>query len=359
MDGPVILDEIQYIPELYLPIKKKIDETRLKETDPQKVNGLFLLTGSTNVMALPELSKALVGRVSILTLFPFSAGEAEKFPEGFIEAAFSKIQFAIPKKVADRKMQTWLQLATFPDLAFPAKNLGRWANDYIQTLIQRDVKAVGEIEKQEEMYRLLQMLAGRAAQLVNETNISQDIGLTRVTYRRYQALLEQLFLIDFLPAWNDNIIKRMAKSPKIFFNDTMLLCHLLGVDVEEIDPLKDREYGHILENFVYTELVKQISRREGYKLFHFRTSDGKEIDFIIERQDRKLAAVEVKSRKTIKADDFKPLELLRGSLGDRFANGIILYDGADVISFGDRITAVPLEALWFAVGNEQYNLGLK
>lgn len=366
LTNPVILDEIQYVPELYLPIKKKIDETRLSG---EKVNGLFLLTGSTNVMALPDLAKALVGRVSIMTLYPLSGGEAEKLPEEFIELIFSGSSITHKNSYPERSLLEMAQRATFPEVAkmgtphysvdagwfFYPRN---WYEDYVQMLIQRDVKAVGEIEKQEEMYRLLQVLAGRAAQLVNETNISQDIGLSRITYKRYQSLLEQVFLIRLLPAWHEKIIKRIAKSSKVFFNDTMLLCHLLRVDPETFDPASKHKDGHILENFVYTELMKQISRIEGYNLYHFRTSEGKEVDFLIERQDRKIAAIEVKSRKTIKPEDFKVLEFLRDNLKDRFENGVILYLGRDVISYGDRITAMPIESLWYGKPEAQYNLKL-
>ena len=360
LQTPVILDEVQYVPELYLPIKKRIDDVRKKASKPEDAAGLFLLTGSTNVMALPDLSKSLVGRISIITLYPLSAGEEENLPEQFLDFCFSDALLK-QDKCPEINLRESISKATFPEVAswvtpdysVDAENVllhGNWYEDYLQTLIQRDVKAVGEIEKQEEMYRMLQVLAGHAAQLVNETNISRDVGLTRVTYRKYQSLLRQVFLIDFLPPWHSNAIKRIAKSPKVFFNDTMVLCHLLGIDFQVPNPFENLNSGHILENFVCTELTKLISRQAGnkYKLFHFRTNEGKEIDFIIERADRKIVAIEVKSKKTIQNKDLSSLEFMRDNLNEKFVNGIVLYNGTESLSLGDKIKAIPISSLWHA-----------
>ncbi len=290
--GPVILDEISYVPDLYLPIKRAIDETRKRSGRAEQSAGRFLLTGSTNILALPELSSALVGRVNILTLYPLSAGEEGKHPECFIRDIFLSAPPAAQNPYPDFPLTEWMQGATFPEVSGWTGNNGMkrlqapysrsWYEDYIETLIQRDIRSIGEIEKQDDMRRLLRILAARAGQILNETNLSNDIGMNRGTFRRYEALLREVFLITLLNPWNASVVKRLTKAPKIYFNDTPLLCRLLRMDLEDFDPVKTPAHGYILENFVFTELTKQCSRFAGYELSHYRDHNNREIDFIIE-----------------------------------------------------------------------------
>jgi predicted AAA+ superfamily ATPase len=194
--------------------------------------------------------------------------------------------------------------------------------------------------------QLLSLLAGRAAGLLNEANLANAVKTSQPTLKRYRTLLDGVFLTYLLPPWSRNIEKRIVKSPKVYFTDTMLLCHLLGCSPGEIKTRRPDMYGFILENFVAAELKKQLALMDDGMLYHFRTSDLKEIDFIIEKRDGSLLAIEVKSAHTVVTDDFRHIRFLQNILPEHFIRGIVLYSGERIVKFEKNLFAVPLTALW-------------
>lgn len=341
--GALIIDEVQLVPDVFRALKTVVDE--LRHAQGGKLKGRFLLTGSANIMALPKLSDPLVGRMGVLTLYPVSSVEAVQGNGDFIERLFAGDFLADKGK---RKITELIRAATFPEISgVPAGERPSWFDGYLTTILQRDVRALAEIEKLNTLPNLLRILANRAGGLVNDAEIARDAGLNPMTSRNYKTLLKMLFLTFELAPWYRNIGKRLVKSPKGYLTDTLLLCHLLQYDLEDMEKNRPELFGHVLENFVATELLKLISiNSQKIDLLHFRTGDNKEVDFVLEKLNGQLAGIEVKKRDTVEPSDFKGLQELQTLAGKDFVCGLVLYRGRDVVPFGKNLWAVPLANLW-------------
>jgi predicted AAA+ superfamily ATPase len=339
-EGLVILDEIQYVPQSFLALKARIDELRRKK---RRVK--FLLTGSTDIMLLPKLAEALVGRMYVRTMYPFSAAEILKQTGTFIEKLF-KDSPDVLRRFSQIPASKIIPRATFPQLSLEVKTPRTWCQNYISTLLERDVKNLSAIDQIEVLPRMLSILANRTGGLLNDADISLALKISQPTLKRYRALLNGVFLTFLLPSWHTNMEKRLVKSPKIYFTDTMLLCHILGTSPDEIASKRPELYGFILENFVAAEFRKELSRMDGTGLYHFRTSDQKEIDFIVEDPAGRVLAVEIKASSSVTPGAFKHIRFLETALGDRFIRGIVLYQGDRVVQFDKRLFALPLSAVW-------------
>jgi predicted AAA+ superfamily ATPase len=226
------------------------------------------------------------------------------------------------------------------------KKRDQWCINYISTMLERDIKNFSEIDRLDLMPPLLSILANRAGGLLNDADLAMAIKVSQPTVKRYRTLLNGVFLTFLLLPWFKKLEKRFVKSPKIYFTDTMLLCHILGFSPKEIEAKRPDLSGFILENFVLTELVKQLSLSDDGRLYHLRTSDQKEIDFLVEWRNGSLAALEVKAASSVTAADFRHIRFLADSLPGDFVRGIVLYRGDRIVRFGDRLYAVPLPALW-------------
>ncbi|MCY4149880.1 MAG: ATP-binding protein [Gammaproteobacteria bacterium] len=343
-EGPVILDEVQMVPEIFRALKMRVDELRWK--DSKSINGRYLLTGSANIMALPRLSDPLVGRMSMKTLYPLSVSEVLGGEGSFLERLFS-CDFSKSDTV-ETSVNEALRLATFPEVSGKkAKERAVWFDGYLTSILQRDVRVISELEKITLLPTLLRALAARAGGLLNDAEISRDVALNPVTSKSYRGILQAMFLTFSIPPWYRNIGKRLVKSPKGYLIDTLLLCHLLDWRLEEMHIRRPELYGRLVENFVATELLKNLSFSNGREqLLHFRTSDNKEVDFVLERPDGSLAAIEVKTSDTITSSDFKGLRVLQSVAPNDFKCGVVLYSGNDVVPFGDSLYAVPIDRLW-------------
>lgn len=342
-DGSLIIDEVQLVPEIFRSLKVVVDEIRQAKNG--QINGRFLLTGSANIMALPKLSNPLVGRMIVLTLHPLSATEVLKNTGDFIERLF-KQNFS--QDNGKQKLIDIVRLATFPEISgLKAKDRTIWFDGYLTTILQRDVRALAEIEKLSALPNLLRILAARSGGLVNDADIARDAGLNAVTSRNYKTLFNMLFLTFEIPPWYRNIGKRLVKSSKSYMSDTLMLCHLLQYSLDTLKENRPEIFGGVLENFVATELAKLISIHQSeLNLFHFRTSDNKEVDFILEKPNGQLAGIEVKTRDNVTASDFQGLKTLQDMTDDDFICGIVMYCGRDVVPFGKNLWAVPISNLW-------------
>lgn len=341
----LILDEVQMAPGLFRVLKILADEARL--TDKESANGRYLLTGSANIMALPELSDALVGRMCVLTLYPLSALEITGGTGDFLSRVMANDfkPVTVNRKIA---VVDVIRRASFPEITDQNdKRRRQWFEAYITTILQRDVRQIADIAKLGVLPNLLKVLASRAGGLVNEADIARVIGQNAVTAKNYRVLLQMIFLTFDVKPWYRNIGKRLVKAPKGYIIDTSLLCHLQQIDMAKCEISDPHVFGHIFENFVATELLKQLSSSDYVaELQHFRTSDGKEVDFVLERPDGKLAAIEVKGRDAVTASDFKGLKELRRQTQGDFICGIVLYRGSKIIPFDDRMWAVPVDTMW-------------
>lgn len=339
-DQPLVLDEVQRAPELLLAIKAAVDRKRTP--------GRFLLTGSANVLLLPQVAESLAGRMEIVPLWPFSQGEIEGTIEGFIDAAFGDAPPELGRVSPSAHLTDRVLRGGYPE-ALPiasAERRGAWFDSYVTTILQRDVRDLARIEGLTELPRLLALLASRPMALLNYADLSRGTGMPQSTLKRYFALLETVFLIHLLPPWYTNIGKRLVKTPKVLIMDTGLAAHLMGIDDARL--AQDRTLlGGLMEGFVAMELVKQSGwSANPPALYHFRTHEGEEVDLVLERRGGALVGIEVKCAATVSAEDFKGLRVLAEIAGRRFRRGIVLYTGAEVVPFGAGLFAMPVAALW-------------
>lgn len=215
------------------------------------------------------------------------------------------------------------------------------------TILQRDVRQIAQIAKLSVLPNLLRVLAARAGGLINDADIARSIGQNVVTTKNYRVLLKMIFLTFDVSPWFKNIGKRLVKSPKGYIIDTSMLCHLQQIDLKSAAASDAHMFGHLLENFVASELLKQLVYFEySTNLLHFRTSDNKEVDFVLQKPAGNLCGIEVKAKDSVSADDFKGLKELQAQTGKDFACGVVLYRGRNTIAFADKLWAVPLSALW-------------
>jgi predicted AAA+ superfamily ATPase len=336
----VILDEVQRVPGLFLALKMAVDRDRTP--------GRFLLTGSSNVLLLPTLADSLAGRMAIVRLHPLAQCELQKTRPIFLERLISG-RFPMDPATRQRaKLAERIVQGGFPALLpLPtARRRARWHRDYVETIVQRDVRSMARIASLDALPRLLELVAGQTARTLNISDLSGPFGLSRPTIREYVTLLERLFLVEELPAWHTNRISRLVKGPKVHVADTGLGCALLGLSAEALWADRDA-FGQMLETFVYLELRRQASGRdEPIGFSHFRHRDGAEVDIVVEHGAGRISGVEVKASSTVRASDFNGLKALREACGKRFGCGVVAYDGELTVGFGDGMYAVPLAALW-------------
>ncbi len=337
-----VIDEIQRAPQLLLAIKKSVDEDRRP--------GRFLLTGSANLMALPTVADSLAGRMETLTLLPLSQSEITGSSANWLDRAFAgqllKVDAAA---VGDDLVQRVLQ-GGYPEAIARTSTRRRliWARQYIDAIIQRDVRDVADIDKLDQLPRFLRALAQTAGQMCNYTQLAGQVGLDGKTAARYTGVLEQMYLLKRIDVWARNRLNRVVKTPKLQFIDSGLLAAL--IDLESTEITKDRSrFGNVLESFVYGELLKHTTTAEGdYRLLYYRDADKFEVDIVIENAVGELVGVEVKASATVKAGDLRGLKKLAAIAGRQFKMGVILYDGAEVMPLGDGLWAAPLSCLWGA-----------
>ena len=345
LNGPVALDEIQRVPELFLPIKAAVDRDRTEG----RPAGRFLLTGSANVLLVPALADSLAGRMEIVRLMPLSCAERANEPD-FNRADWlfdGAIDQVLPP--CGRASFTGTLLAGgFPE-AVVRSTAGRraaWFDSYLQAVLQRDVRELANVEQLTVMPNLMQLLAHRSGCVLNFAELSRSGGIAQTTLKRYFALLETLFLLYRLPAWARNPGKRLVKAPKVFVPDSGLLAHLAGYTTASLAAMPGLP-GALVETFVMGELAKHLAFSErGLSLWYYRTQAGSEVDFLLEDRQGFLAGIEVKAASTVDSKDFNGLRHLQETEPKRFRRGIVLYTGDTVVPFGAALFAVPMSVWW-------------
>jgi predicted AAA+ superfamily ATPase len=307
-----------------------------------------VLTGSANPLLIPALGDSLAGRMEIFYLYPFSQGELLNKKEIFIDYIFSnKIQDLAPKIINKENLFKKILKGGFPTIQ-TMNDEGRdaWFAGYVTNLIERDIKDLSQITDLVDFPKLLNILATRISGLVNFSDLGRESSLVTTTLRRYLALLQTLYIIQFNNPWSSNINLRFVKAQKLYFSDTGLLSYVLGLSGEKM--LKDSSIsGKIFENFIVTELRKQATwSKERVSIYHFREHSGGEVDIVLENSKSKIIAIEAKNTETVRPDDFNGLKLLQEKVKTKFVTGIIIYNGSSIIPAGDNLFAVPVSALW-------------
>jgi predicted AAA+ superfamily ATPase len=335
-----VLDEVQRAPGIFTALKTAVERRRTP--------GRFLLTGSTNVLLVPSLSESLAGRMSILRLHPLSQGELAGRRPRFLDVLFAgrirtrrveRLGAALAERVAAGGYPAALARKS------PRRRMA-WYRDYIETLVQRDVRDIARIRSLDVLPRLLALAAGQTARLLNVSDLASPFQVSRPTIQEYVTLLERLFLLEELPPWHANRISRLVKTPKLHAGDSGLAAALLGLGAAAL--AEDREtFGQLVETFVLQELRRQASWHEDeFRFYHFRDHHRGEVDVVVERSGREVAGIEVKTAASVDSGDFRGLRRLKEAAGRRFVAGAVLYDGERSASFGDGLFAVPIRALW-------------
>nr|MBF0220697.1 ATP-binding protein [Desulfobulbaceae bacterium] len=335
-----VIDEIQRAPQLLLAIKKSVDEDRRP--------GRFLLTGSANLMALPTVADSLAGRMETLSLLPLSQTEIESRSANWIDSAFTGRILRADQPALGGDLIERVLRGGYPEaiLRTSAKRRVVWARQYIEAIIQRDVRDVGGIEKLDQLPRFLRALAQTAGQMCNYTQLGGQVGLDGKTASRYVSVFEQMYLLKRIEVWARNRLNRVVKTPKLQFIDSGLLTTLLDLSGEEIQQDRTR-FGKVLETFVFGELLKHTTTADGdYRLMYYRDADKFEVDVVIENAAGKLVCVEIKASATVKENDFRGLKKLASLAGDQFKLGVLLYDGPETMPLGGGLWAAPLSTLW-------------
>ena len=332
LELPICLDEIQKVPTLLEYIKMHIDTNR--------VNGDFLLTGSSNVLDHKDSKDTLAGRLCELRLHSLSSKEKNhKHFENVIEKLINR-DFKLTKKDYSDEVINHILDGGYPEileLSGLAKNL--WFKSYIATYIERDARDLADIRDIDSFIKFVNILATRSGTLLNKSSLSNDIGIKDITTDNYLSIINRIYQASLLKPYFVNIGKQFVKSPKVFFNDTGVLCSLLRINSKE--QLQTSPYsGQIYETYVFCELQKHLSYlQQSAQMFHYRTNDKKEIDFIIEINN-KILAIEIKQSSSVKKDDFKHIIDLQNRY-DKKCLGIVFYNGDIVIEFSENLVAIP------------------
>ena len=332
LDLPICLDEIQKVPTLLEYIKMHIDSKR--------INGDFLLTGSSNVLDHKESKDTLAGRLCELRLHPLSSKEKNNKPdENVIEKLLSR-DFKLPKKEYSDEVYKHILDGGYPEiieLEGLAKEL--WFTSYIATYIERDARDLADIRDLDSFIKFVNVLASRSGTILNKSSLSNDIGIKDITTENYLSIMSRIYQATLLKPYFVNIGKQFVKSPKVFFNDTGVLCSLLRINSKE-QLISSPYSGQIFETYIFCELQKHLSYlQKPANMFHYRTNDKKEIDFIIEVENE-IIAIEVKQSSSVKKDDFKHIVDLQNRY-DKKCLGIVFYNGDMVVEFSDDLVGLP------------------
>lgn len=339
LDEFTCLDEVQRAPEVFLAKKAAVDK--------QRTPGRFLLTGSANVLLLPQMADSLAGRMEVLELWPLAQSEIERQGTSLIDIFFAG-DFADAYPFDRNDFVARLVAGGYPE-AIQRRNERRreaWFDNYLVTILQRDVRDLSRIEGLTELPNLIHLLAIRSGSLLNIAELSRTSKIPQTTLQRYLTLLQTLFLVRLVPAWYSNRGKRLQKSPKVFISDYGLMAHLQGHNAGSIlDSLGLP--GNLVEAFVFSELAKHQSwAAKKTALMHYRTSTGVEVDFVLESRRQELIGIEVKAAATVTPKDLNGLRHLRETSPTQFKRGILLYTGEQVVQFDDQLVAVPLGVFW-------------
>lgn len=345
---PLVIDEIQRAGDpLVAAIKMTVDR------DPTP--GQYIITGSTNFLTVPTVSESLAGRLAIIDLWPLSVSElSRRPPETFVGSAFDDPDVLRNGPPGTHTRSQYLEkmcAGGYPaTVGMTATQRRRWYRDYIRTVIQRDIVELADIRSADSVAAVLTTVAASTGQGLNMSRMSRGAGVNVRTANSYLNWLCTVFLVHQAPMWPRNLSTKTAKSVKFYVSDTGLMSHLVNKDPVALSRPTDTTIGGLVETFVANELCKQLTWNDTEaQLCYYRDHRGAEIDLILEAADGRIVAIETKAAVSPGAGTTRWLSWLRDCLdrrGDDFVHGYVLHTGPNRVSLGDRLTLLPLEALW-------------
>jgi predicted AAA+ superfamily ATPase len=331
----IVLDEVQKAPNLLPAVKMAVDK------NPSRYR--FILSGSANLLLMSQVSESLAGRAVYLILDPMTIGEAEEreipntlswalsaewpnedvLPNAPPDPTSLLLRGLMPALLAFSSPQSWI----------------RWWEGYVTTYLERDLRQVSQVDALLDFRRVMELAALRSGQLLNQSEIARDAGMSQPTVHRYLNILETTHLFERLPAYLASHTTRLLKSPKAYWNDSGLATFLSGYyDMESLQSA--REYGAYFETMIYHHLrvLTRLMIPSG-KLCFWRRRDGVEVDFVVEH-GRRVLGIEVKRAGKATFRDVAGLETFLDE-HPRASGGLILYGGTEIRRMGDNILAVP------------------
>ncbi len=334
-----VIDEVQRVPELLLAIKSRVDRDH--------TSGQFLLTGSANLRRLPTVSDALPGRVDYITLWPLTQGEIAGRAESFLGRLFDgEAPRVVDAPVGRREYAELLLAGGFPEARLRSGAArSRFFDSYVASIVERDVADTSRVHDPAAVGTLLRLVAARSGSIARYDSLAREAGVDGKTAKSHVDVLERLFLVRVRRPWHVNLGHRQVKAPKLYVADPGLLAGLVGTDASRVRE-DDGFAGALFETFAATELERQASwSPEPLSFWHYRDGD-REVDVIVERPSGEIVGVDVKAGATVRARDFRGLAHLREHIGRRLVAGVVLHTGEQTLPFGERLWALPLNALW-------------
>lgn len=340
--GMMVIDEFQRVPELILPLKAEIDRLRRP--------GRFLITGSSKLTTSEAAADSLAGRVTTLQLRGFSQGELHGFKEDFVARTLAG--FAPANETCALSRKDYVDIiwrGSMPESQHLSDRMRlTWMKSYINRLLSRDIQELAKVRQPEQVMALLRTLATVQGSEMIVGKLANNLNIAAGSAAQYLRLLEGMFLVDLLPPWTPNLLKREVGRHKVVISDPGLGLWLTGAKPAILkDLMRGQAFGGMLEAFVASELIRQKAwAADDWKLFHYRSPDGREIDMVIELDDGRVIALEVKAASSVAPADYKHLAWLRDKIGERFVAGYVLTTDSQGRLLGDRLAALPVAALW-------------
>ncbi|MBI4745516.1 MAG: ATP-binding protein [Deltaproteobacteria bacterium] len=332
----IVIDEVQHSPRLLSAVKMAVDNKRSKVK--------FVLSGSANLLLMRRVSETLAGRAVYFTLYPMTVGETEGRPNADILNLLFKgevpAEGRIKKESKEDHFKTIVRGFMPPLLSLTSSSsVARWWQGYIATYLERDLREISQIDSLVDFRKVMEALALRSGQMLNQTEVSRDTGISQPTIHRYINLLETTCLAERLPAFSVNRTKRLIKAPKFYWLDSGLASHLSGLfDYGSLH--KSKEKGALFETFILHHL-KALSEPlvPAARVYYWRTVTGREVDFVMEHGKR-LLAIEIKLSSTPRYSDIEALRLFIQEYPETKL-GILLCDGDEIRWMDKKVVALP------------------
>lgn len=344
--GRIGIDEVQKVPELFGGLKNFVDEHQEK--------GRFILTGSANYRSLPSVNESMAGRLGVVNLRTFSEGEIQGNKPSFLQRVTQEdyTDLSKPGSCSKNLIIEKALAGGYPEpLEMLPSDRQYFFEQYVNAMLDRDLKDVGNFRKLSNLKTLLTILASTSSKIVNDETMLSLMKIDRATLLQYISALKILYLVDEVPAWAKSAYDKVAKTPKRFISDTGLLSALLGFATRE-DVFKDQVTegdftGKLIETWVYCQVAAHVGTGLDWKIHHFRTYAGKEIDLLLEHRRGDHIALEIKGKERIQKSDFDSMNWFASEMvKDRKVHKIVLYTGDHVVDFGDGNFALPMSVLW-------------
>lgn len=342
-DEPVLLDEWQMVPEVLAAVKRTVDADRRP--------GRFLIAGSARTDGTDRFWPG-TGRLVMLPMLPLTVAEHQ---QQRVRPLIDRIAAGEPLAATGGRaldLRDYLELALCGGFPEPALELGRrtaraWLESYADQVALRDARLHGNGPDAARLQRYLEACAVGSASTAHHKTLYDAAGISRKTALAYDALLQDLMIVDHVPAWSTNRLKRLSRAPKRYVVDSGLLSGILRVTIDDVLASASL-LGSMIDTFVVAHLRAEATTAETrYRLAHLREQDGRrEVDVIAEFGGGRVVGVEIKASASVSRSDARHLEWLSKILDDRFAGGVVLHTGPDTFELADRIVAAPISTLW-------------